>query len=313
MSVLKSNRAGAYRVHQGQPGRCGFLISFQNIWSMRKKTTDSTEKFDPENYIVDTAYLARCFEAFSESYLNGAISGRHVNRLAEEGHLPRHRVKGVVVEGRWNLKHCCNDYLVYEQVPRERSGYWRSWLWVRVEIATALNCTIQVIPVLVDGAFMPRSGDLPDDLKLLARRNALVVNHDNFDADFRRLVTAIKQGFGKGNEERKETEQQAGDAYDRPRVERLKAQAHPDDEEQRRDRAVIEVFISYASWRNIRVIPVLVDGALMPRSAIFPMTWSYWFVEMLWTLLIIVSVRILGRLVAALERVLEKADAERRQ
>lgn len=45
--------------------------------------------------------------------------------------------------------------------------------FVRVEIATALERNIRVIPVLVDGASMPRSNDLPDDLKLLARRNAL--------------------------------------------------------------------------------------------------------------------------------------------
>jgi hypothetical protein len=41
---------------------------------------------------------------------------------------------------------------------------------VRLEIATALKRNIRVIPVLVDGALMPRSSDLPDDLKLLVRR-----------------------------------------------------------------------------------------------------------------------------------------------
>ena len=37
--------------------------------------------------------------------------------------------------------------------------------FVRMEIATALKRNIRVIPVLVDGALMPRSPDLPDDLK----------------------------------------------------------------------------------------------------------------------------------------------------
>jgi hypothetical protein len=41
---------------------------------------------------------------------------------------------------------------------------------VRLEIAAALKRNIRVIPVLVDGALMPRSSDLPDDLKLLVRR-----------------------------------------------------------------------------------------------------------------------------------------------
>ena len=39
--------------------------------------------------------------------------------------------------------------------------------FVRIEIATALKRDIRVIPVLVDGASMPRSRDLPDDLKAL--------------------------------------------------------------------------------------------------------------------------------------------------
>jgi hypothetical protein len=65
---------------------------------------------------------------------------------------------------------------------------------VRVEIATALKRNIRVIPVLVDGALMPRSSDLPDDLKQLARRNALEVSYNRFDADFGRLVMA--RGLG---------------------------------------------------------------------------------------------------------------------
>ena len=63
--------------------------------------------------------------------------------------------------------------------------------FVRIEIATALKRDIRVIPVLVDGASMPRSRDLPDDLKSLARRNALQVSHNRFRADFERLIFEI--------------------------------------------------------------------------------------------------------------------------
>ena len=45
--------------------------------------------------------------------------------------------------------------------------------FVRLEIAAALARNIRVIPVLVEGALMPRSTDLPDALKLLAWRNAM--------------------------------------------------------------------------------------------------------------------------------------------
>jgi hypothetical protein len=44
--------------------------------------------------------------------------------------------------------------------------------FVRIEIATALSREVRVIPVLLDGASMPRTTDLPDDLKPLVRRNA---------------------------------------------------------------------------------------------------------------------------------------------
>ena len=39
--------------------------------------------------------------------------------------------------------------------------------FVRIEIAAALSRDIRVIPVLVDGASMPRSTELPDNLKPL--------------------------------------------------------------------------------------------------------------------------------------------------
>jgi TIR domain len=65
--------------------------------------------------------------------------------------------------------------------------------FVRVEIATALKRNIRVIPVLVDGASMPRSSDLPDDLKLLARRNAIEVSHNRFNADLERLLATLER------------------------------------------------------------------------------------------------------------------------
>jgi TIR domain len=65
--------------------------------------------------------------------------------------------------------------------------------FVRTEIAVALRRDIRVIPVLVDGALMPRSTDLPDDLKQLVRRNALEVGDTHFDDDCRRLIAAIEQ------------------------------------------------------------------------------------------------------------------------
>jgi hypothetical protein len=86
--------------------------------------------------------------------------------------------------------------------------------FVRVEIATALKRNIRVIPVLVDDASMPWSTDLPDDLKLLTRRNALEVSHNRFNADFARLVAAIERVLEKANVERKPPEEKG-----RPEIE----------------------------------------------------------------------------------------------
>ena len=63
--------------------------------------------------------------------------------------------------------------------------------FVRLEIATALKRNIRVIPVLVDGASMPPSGQLPEDLKPLALRNALNVSHERFRADAERLIGGV--------------------------------------------------------------------------------------------------------------------------
>jgi len=67
--------------------------------------------------------------------------------------------------------------------------------FVRIEIATALKRGIRVIPVLVEGASMPRSRDLPNDLKPLVRRQALEVSHNRFRADAERLIGAVERAL----------------------------------------------------------------------------------------------------------------------
>jgi hypothetical protein len=64
---------------------------------------------------------------------------------------------------------------------------------VRVEIETAMQRDIPVIPVLVGGAVMPTQDELPDSLKPLAYRNAIQVRPDpDFPTDMARLVDALK-------------------------------------------------------------------------------------------------------------------------
>ena len=64
--------------------------------------------------------------------------------------------------------------------------------FVRLEIASALERDIAVVPVLVRGARMPRADQLPDVLKELAFRNAVELTHARWKSDVQVLVEALK-------------------------------------------------------------------------------------------------------------------------
>jgi hypothetical protein len=63
---------------------------------------------------------------------------------------------------------------------------------VRLEIAAALERDIRVIPILIEGAAMPRRQQLPEVLAGLARRNALILRHESFRDDAERLLAAVE-------------------------------------------------------------------------------------------------------------------------
>ena len=63
--------------------------------------------------------------------------------------------------------------------------------WVRQEIAMGLLRRIPVVPILVDGAEMPKKERLPDNLKLLSDSNAIVLNNNSFKSDVDRLIKSL--------------------------------------------------------------------------------------------------------------------------
>jgi TPR repeat protein len=63
--------------------------------------------------------------------------------------------------------------------------------FVRIEIEAALQRNVRVIPVLVDGAAMPRASELPESLKGLARRQGTEVSPARFEADVEKLTRAL--------------------------------------------------------------------------------------------------------------------------
>jgi hypothetical protein len=63
--------------------------------------------------------------------------------------------------------------------------------YVRIEIATALERDTRVIPLLVQGAAMPRAEDLPEDLASLTRRNAFELHDFSWNEEVQRLITTL--------------------------------------------------------------------------------------------------------------------------
>ncbi len=60
------------------------------------------------------------------------------------------------------------------------------------EIALALQRRILVIPVLVEGASMPKAAELHSDLKPLAQRNAVIISDHDFQGDTAKLIKALE-------------------------------------------------------------------------------------------------------------------------
>jgi len=68
--------------------------------------------------------------------------------------------------------------------------------FVRIEVATALAGGMRVVPLLLDGTLMPNEAQLPENLRPLARRNALELDNSRFAADMERLVAALRETLG---------------------------------------------------------------------------------------------------------------------
>ena len=68
--------------------------------------------------------------------------------------------------------------------------------FVSLEVGTALERNIPVIPLLVDNAPVPRSQELPAKLSPLVERQALVISHHHFDEDVSRLIQALEKVYG---------------------------------------------------------------------------------------------------------------------
>jgi TIR domain len=64
---------------------------------------------------------------------------------------------------------------------------------VRLEIEAALARNVRVIPIVVEGARMPRADELPPSLAKLAHRQALELSPSRFNADTSRLLKVLER------------------------------------------------------------------------------------------------------------------------
>jgi tetratricopeptide (TPR) repeat protein len=69
---------------------------------------------------------------------------------------------------------------------------------VAIEISAALARNIRLIPVLIDGARMPKESELPDPLKPIARLQAIEVRQLHFDRDAEALVERVREALNAG-------------------------------------------------------------------------------------------------------------------
>lgn len=104
---------------------------------------------------------------------------------------------------------------------------------VRLEIASALVLGKWVIPVLFDGATMPRAAELPEPLKSLARKEAVRIQHDAFQIGLDKLVRQLRT-LQKEKAERRVIEEERQRQEAAPAAEAKRA---ADEEERQRQEA----------------------------------------------------------------------------
>lgn len=68
--------------------------------------------------------------------------------------------------------------------------------FVRREVAVALRRGVRIIPLLLDGSRMPAEGELPPDMRALAGRQALEIDHRRYAADVAQLQTQLEALLG---------------------------------------------------------------------------------------------------------------------
>jgi TIR domain len=67
--------------------------------------------------------------------------------------------------------------------------------WVRIELRSALERNIRVIPALVEGAQMPTESELPADVEGLARRHGIELSETAWSAQVEQLIDSLDRAL----------------------------------------------------------------------------------------------------------------------
>jgi formylglycine-generating enzyme required for sulfatase activity len=138
---------------------------------------------------------------------------------------------------------------------------------VRIEVETALQRDIPVIPVLVGGAVMPKAVELPDCLRDFSFRNAANIDSGrNFDTDIERLMRSMDRLFTGKTAQSEATQAKARPQEQAHATAEQQSQERAEEDRRRRDaeaeqRRLVE---SEAKWRaegRIKVEAKIVHGA----------------------------------------------------
>ena len=71
--------------------------------------------------------------------------------------------------------------------------------FLRLEIMSALQLGVRIIPVLVQGADMPQQGELPEPIRALSSRQALKIDDSAVEFGVSRLIAAVERELGEAS------------------------------------------------------------------------------------------------------------------
>jgi hypothetical protein len=109
----------------------------------------------------------------------GADFGEYIKTI-----LPRCRVALILIGPNW--------VNAVDEYGRRRLDDPSDWVRIEIEIALAAG-DLEVVPVLINGAHMPRAEELPPSLHPLLRRHAATIRRDpDFRDDVARLIAALR-------------------------------------------------------------------------------------------------------------------------